>query len=116
MRLGADDMRPAFLGQLNRTTVDINHRRKHRHGSAVLELLRFPFPSLRSVCGLLRPPNAETPIARAENIGRWPESWAAELRSLPQVLSSASGGQRTRPLSTTRTGLRGFVRIRLLGE
>jgi hypothetical protein len=46
VRLGTDDMRPAFLGELHRATVDIAHRREDSHANAVLERLSFPFPPL----------------------------------------------------------------------
>ena len=45
VRLGANDMCPAFLGQLDRATVDIDHRREHGHGDAVLDRRPFPFPT-----------------------------------------------------------------------
>jgi hypothetical protein len=62
VRLSADDMRPAFLGQLDGATVDIYHRREHRHGNAVLDRPPFPFRTLGSVRGV----NAPTYRRRAD--------------------------------------------------
>lgn len=46
VRLGTHDMRPAFLGEPYRATVDVDHRREDAHANAVLDRLSFPFPPL----------------------------------------------------------------------